>query len=211
LLLRYGLVDRLELRLGWNYEIGGSGNEGSGSGRSDTGELPEGNSESTEGTVARDSRLTYGVKARVTEQSAWLPESALILAGQTPTSGAATTTTGGAASVFGWELPNEWRFDAAVRYSTAVEEEDHFNVWSPSAVVRVPLDERRTVHVECFGAFSSGKTENNRNHYLSAGASDLVTPDLGGRGPGRVGPERRGRPRVHQRRRWLSVLSRVHF
>jgi hypothetical protein len=48
----------------------------------------------------------------------------------------------------------------------------------PVAVVRVPLDERRTVHVEYFGAYSSGKAESFRKHYLSAGASYLVTPDL---------------------------------
>jgi hypothetical protein len=30
LLVRYGVMERLELRLGWNYEAGGKGNEASG-------------------------------------------------------------------------------------------------------------------------------------------------------------------------------------
>jgi Putative MetA-pathway of phenol degradation len=173
LLLRYGLAERLELRLGWNYEVGGGGNEVSSAGRSDTGLVSAGSRR-----PERESRLTYGVKVGVTGQDGWLPQSALILIGLTPTSGEVTTTDLAAAYVVGWELPREWRFDTALRYSTAVEEGDHYNVWSPSAVVRVPLDERRTVHVEYFGAFSSGKAESFRNHYVSAGASYLVTPDL---------------------------------
>jgi hypothetical protein len=31
LLLRYGVAERVELRLGWNYEVGGAGNDTSGS------------------------------------------------------------------------------------------------------------------------------------------------------------------------------------
>ena len=181
MILRYGLSERVELRLGWNYEVGGGGNEVSSAGRSEGGrpggESEAGSAEAPSGLL-RESRLTYGVKVGLIEQNGWLPESALILIGQTPTRGDVTATTGGAVLITGWELPAEWRFDVALRYSSAVEEGDHFNVWSPSAVVRVPLDERRTVHVEYFGALAYGKAESFRNHYLSAGASYLLTPDL---------------------------------
>jgi hypothetical protein len=179
LLLRYGLSERVELRFGWNYEVGGGGNEVSSAGRSEAGrEATEGESSETPPGLTRESRLTYGVKLGLVEQNGWLPESALILVGQTPTRGDVTATTGGAMLIAGWELPNEWRFDTALRYSTAVEEGDHFNVWSPSAVLRVPLDERRTVHVEYFGTLAAGRAEPFRNHYLSAGASYLLNPDL---------------------------------
>ena len=182
LLLRYGVAERLELRLGWNYEVGGSGNDISGSGQSDAFRGPrlmEPRRAPREGSaLERDSRVNYGLKAGVTEQDGWLPESAVILYGQTPTSGAVTTTTGGAAYVFGWEMPGEWRFDVGNRYYSAIEEEDRFYVWAPSAVVRIPLDERCTVHAEYFGQFSHQKAEPIRNHYVSVGGSYLITPDL---------------------------------
>jgi hypothetical protein len=182
-LLRYGVSERLELRLGWNYEVGGSGNDISGAGRSDAffrgPRLEEPGGAPVEGSeLERDSRVTYGLKAGVTEQDGWLPESALILFGQTPTSGQVSTTTGGVVYVFGWEMPGEWRFDVGNRYYSAIEEEDRFYVWAPSAVVRVPLDERCTVHAEYFGLVSHQKAEPFRNHYVSFGGSYLVTPDL---------------------------------
>jgi hypothetical protein len=179
LLLRYGVSERVELRLGWNYEVGGGGNEVSSAGRSEAGrEASEAQSAERPSELLRESRLTYGIKVGVVGQNGWLPESALILLGQTPTRGDVTATTGGVVLIAGWELPNAWRFDTALRYSTAVEEVDHFNVWSPSAVLRMPVDERRAVHVEYFGALASGRAEPLRNHYLSAGASYLLTPDL---------------------------------
>lgn len=179
LVLRYGLSERVELRLGWNYEVGGGGNEVSSGGQTNTAGPPTKEATPEEpARAARESRLSYGVKLGLVEKNGWLPESALILLGQTPTRGDVTATTGGAVLIAGWELPAEWRFDVALRYATAVEAGDHFNVWSPSAVLRVPVDERRTVHVEYFGALAYGKAEPFRNHYLSAGASYLLTPDL---------------------------------
>ena len=77
-LVRHGVSDWLELRLGWNYEVGGEGNSVSGG---------EGSEGLGGGGIKRESQISYGLKAAVTEQQGWVPRSAVILQGFTPTSG----------------------------------------------------------------------------------------------------------------------------
>lgn len=60
LIVRYGVNDWLELRLGWNYEAGGAANTISGGGGEP--EVP------TEGEVERESQISYGLKAALTYQ-----------------------------------------------------------------------------------------------------------------------------------------------
>src|SRR5262249_51821382 len=61
LILRYGLTERIELRLGWNYEVGGAGNETSGAAVSDENPLTR------KGQLDREYTLSYGAKVRLTE------------------------------------------------------------------------------------------------------------------------------------------------
>jgi hypothetical protein len=170
LLIRYGWMERVELRLGWNYEVGGAGNDVSGSGFS------EGEESGTAG-LERESTISYGVKLAVTRQNEWMPRSALILTGITPTSGKQTATHFAGAYVMGWELRNRWQFDSAIRYRTSSEEDDRFSVWAPSAVVRVPVGERWNVHAEYFGIFSDGKREGFTRHFFSPGVHYLINPN----------------------------------
>lgn len=167
LLIRYGITDRWELRLGWNYEIAG---------------IPaldgEGASLPGEGGKEFGNRVTYGSKFRLTEAEGWLPGSAIILAGATPTGGPATDTHMVATYVFGWELANRWKLDASFRYGTGSEEEDRFNEWAPSVVLKVPLGEKINTHVEYFSIFSTGKEEAIRAHYFSPGVHYLVTENF---------------------------------
>ena len=80
LLLRFGLTERIELRFGGNYEVGGEGGDVSG------GSGSEGFGEEA-GKLVRESQLLYGLKARLSDQVVWRPESSVILQGHTPTSG----------------------------------------------------------------------------------------------------------------------------
>lgn len=170
-LVRYGWTDWLELRLGWNYEIGGARNNVSGT---DAGDESSGNLKGLE----RESTFNYGVKFLLTRPDGWVPRSAVILQGSSPTSGKATDTELVATYVFGWELPNRWLFDAAMRYGTGTEETDHFSNWAPSAVLKVPVGEKWNVHVEYFGIFSTGKDQESVQHYFSSGAHYLITSNL---------------------------------
>lgn len=171
LVLRYGLTEWLELRLGWNYEVGGVGNDITGidAGESD---LPP------EKRLERESNVAYGVKLKVTENAAWMPGSALILQGFTPTSGKPNDTQFVGTYVFGWELPQRLKLDAAIRYGTGSEKEDRFNQWAPSAVLKMPLGEKWNVHAEYFGLFSTCKEKEFTRHFFSPGAHYLLTRNL---------------------------------
>lgn len=178
LLLRYGLTDRVELRLGWNYEVGGAGGEVvevAGFGEADQA------ADGLGSRLVREYVLTYGFKLGVTEQAGWVPQTAVIVQGITPTGGsfgASPATQLVAAGVAGWVFPNRWRFDAAFRYGTASEGGDRFDLWAPSAVLKVPVGERCAAHAEYFGIAATGSAENATQHYFSPGLHYLVTPDL---------------------------------
>lgn len=169
LIVRYGLGERFELRLGWNYEAGGGGNVVS----SVEGE------EGLEGPrFERESRALYGFKWRATDQAGWVPQSSFIVQGYTPTTGDATATEGSVTYVWGWELPKKWKLDAALRYASSTDHRDDFAIWNPSAVVRIPLGERANVHAEYFGAIPYGRAGGQSQHFASTGLHYLLTPDV---------------------------------
>jgi hypothetical protein len=102
----------------------------------------------------------------------------LILEAFTPTGGEVTATQFATTYAMGWELPRHWRLDTAMRYVLESEKGDHFNVWAPSVVLRMPLGKSWNVHVEYFGLYSQDRAEDFARHYFSPGAHYLVTPDL---------------------------------
>ena len=169
-LARYGLGDRFELRLGWNYEVGGEGSSVSSSTSDDE--------TSPTGSLIRDSKINYGFKVGVTEQCRLIPESALIVAGFTPTSGDKSTTEFIGTYVFGWELPNRWKLDSALRFAADSEEGETFQDWAPSIVLKAPIGEKWDAHVEYFGLFSSGKEQDRVAHYISPGLHYLLGENL---------------------------------
>jgi hypothetical protein len=168
-LLRYGLVDRLELRLGWNWEVG-TGSEGAG------GDVF--NEVGPEKKLQSETRISYGVKVLVTKNEKIIPGSALLLMAYTPTSGPSTETQFVGTYVFGWKLPYDCKLDAAIRYWMGAEEQDHFNEWAPSVVLKVPLTEKLKVHAEYFGLFTTNKAEDTNHQYFSPGIHYLVNSDL---------------------------------
>ncbi len=169
LVARYGVRDWLELRFGTNYEIGGAGNPVSAIVPDDFSEMPG---------IEEEANVSYGLKAALTKQREWVPQSAVLLQAFTPTSGEATDTHVVATYAFGWKLRNNWTWDSAIRYSTGSEEEDHFNVWAPSTVIKIPFGERWKAHAEYFGIFSDGRESESVQHFFSSGAHYLITPDF---------------------------------
>ncbi|WP_437229243.1 transporter [Planctomicrobium sp. SH661] len=170
LIARYGVNDWLELRFGWNWEAGGAPNLISG----DLG----GPQQPTENRVEYESQIFYGLKLAITEQRDWIPESAWIVEGGTPTLGEDTATQLFTTYVFGWTLANDWKWDTAIRYGIDRVEGDRFNLWAPSSVIKFPVGERWKGHVEYFGIVSSGAAEDAGQHYFSPGLHYLVTKDL---------------------------------
>ncbi len=169
LVTRYGISDWLELRLGANYEVGG------GSGSVSGGSSGLGDFESA--SIESEANVFYGFKAALTDQDGWMPESAVILQGYTPTSGPETKTQVVATYVFGWIFLEDWTWDSAIRCGTGTREEDDFNRWAPSTVLKVNLTEKWNAHVEYFGIYTDGLEKALSESYFSSGAHYLITPD----------------------------------
>ena len=165
-LVRRGLGDNLELRLGYNYEAGGPGTV--------TGSEFGGEDIETED----ESRVLYGTKIQTTGQFGWLPRSAAVIQGYTPVSGPSNKSTLVVGEAFGWRFGNGWEWTSAMRYGTGFDKEDSFSQWAPSSVVKVPLGDRWNVHAEYFGIVSTGKQVPIDTQYASCGGHVLVTDDL---------------------------------
>jgi len=168
-LARYGVGDRLELRLGWNYEVGGAPSDTSNS---------DGDDDFEGGGLEREHRIAYGIKAEISEQDAWVPQSVVIVQGSTPTTGEAAASQVVATYAWGWTWAERIKFDSAIRYGTASELGDHFGVWAPSTVLKVMLTEKWNAHVEYFGLFRDGSGDDTVKQYCSPGTHYLLTPNL---------------------------------
>ena len=166
LITRYGITERIELRLGWNYEVGGESNSVSSAAG---GELDE------DAELERESEISYGLKTFVSEQDGWVPQSSFIVQAATPTSGRDTDTQLITTYVIGWQLPRGCKWDTSFRYSLDKTKDDRFNLWSPSTVLKVPLTEQWNAHAEYFGIFSSGRERDSVLHYFSPGTHYLIT------------------------------------
>lgn len=166
LLLRRGIGERFEARLGFNYEAGGPGTV---SGSEFGGEDVE---------TEEEGRMLYGAKLETTDQEGWLPRSALIVQGYTPVSGPSNKSTVVVGESFGWRFANGWEWTTAMRYGTGFEEDDAFNQWAPSTVIKIPVGERWNVHAEYFAILSSQKEVPLNIQYASFGGHVLVTDNL---------------------------------
>jgi hypothetical protein len=169
LICRYGVSDWLELRVGFNYEVGGAPNSVSGD---------DGEDQPTNGRkIERDSQIFYGLKAAITSQRGWRPMSVLIVQAGTPTSGSDTATQMFATYAVGWTFANRWKWDTALRYGYDTFADEPVNVWAPSTVLKIPLGKRWAVHGEYFAILRNGSTVNDQ-HYFSPGVSYLLTSNL---------------------------------
>ncbi len=166
LLVRRGITDRFELRIGWNYEAGGPGTV---SGNDVGGEDLQ---------VETEARILYGFKFETTKGGEWIPQSSLIVQGYTPTAGPSSVSTMDIGEAWGWTLPNGWTWNSAIRYATGNDHGDSFSQWAPSTVLKIPVGERWNVHAEYFGIISYGKQTPLNEHFASCGGHVLLTPNL---------------------------------
>lgn len=166
-LFRYGIGDRFELRLGWNYETGSE-------------RVPGANNIGGFFAANAEQQLYYGFKAALSEQSGLLPGSALFVQGHTPTGGAQSVTQLRTGYVVGWRLPNRWDFDAAMRFGTDIDEYGGYRIYAPSCVLKIPLteSERWFAHVEYFGVLTQGKESDVTLNFIDIGLHHLFTSNI---------------------------------
>lgn len=174
LLVRIGVSERFEFRVGANYGVGSQGNVVT---------AVEAGEGTLDGGTLYEQSMLYGFKLDVTRQHGWLPESCFMMEGCTPTYGHEFGTVPVATAIAGWELPARfaangaapWRLDGALRYAYVEGAVDWFTRWSPSAVLRMPVDERFEVHLEYFASFTQGQIDDFSQPFFSPGCHYAVT------------------------------------
>ena len=163
ILLRYGFLEDVELRLGWTY---GWDEEQVGAART----RPDGGSD-----------LYVGLKIDLFEQCCAWPEQAILLNINAPVGAEAFSSnkvTAGATYAYSWELANEWGLGANTGFFTDRENGDDFIVWTQSVAVGIPLNECWGVYVEYYGLYESDKAGAVNQHYADGGITWLWNYDL---------------------------------
>ena len=168
IITRYGLTERVELRVGWNFETGGGGEVSGGDAGAEL---------DSHGSI-QESQILYGLKAQLTDQEGWIPQSSVIIQGTTPTAGPESASDFQLGYVSGWRILDNWQLDSAIRYGTTTEAGDHFNQWAPSVVLKIPVGERWNLHGEYFGIMTDGKVNERNPQYLSPGIHYLLGPNF---------------------------------
>jgi hypothetical protein len=170
LMLRLGLTDDIEFRVRWNYVW-----------------LSVEEQEQDDG--AED--LRWAFKLNVTEQDAWIPESALELRFTAPTGGQAFSTTRmewGVDYIYDWALADACRFYGStgvmanglddVGLLPEEHAEERFLVWSQSFALGLEVTDRVTVYHEVFGLFSYGLSEELTIVFYNVGVDFYVTDNV---------------------------------
>ena len=161
LLVRRGVNEWLEVRLGWTYESSKFEHL-----------APVGAPTVQEGII------NYGAKLCLTDECGSVPASALIVTGYSPTSGESNDSDFSIEYVFGWKRC-DWELDGQLRWFTLTEEDDHFTEWAPSVVLKRGLCcGRANAHIEYFSLHSVNRDEEYHQHYAGPGAHFLVTPNF---------------------------------
>ncbi len=168
---RYGIGDRLELRLGYNFETGRGKRE-----------APEGDIVGNFGINA-EQQIFYGFKYAVTQPRAdfaLMPHSAFLAQLHTPIGSVEGHTQVRLGYVWGWVLPNGWTLDQAVRFGTDREGRDEYALWAPSTVLRIPLgrEKRWFTHVEYFGIMTQAKEHDFSKQFIDTGLHYFITPNF---------------------------------
>lgn len=173
LLIRYGLTEKVELRFRYN-EVWQFGEE--------------------DRTGSED--LRFGFKFRTTDQSGWVPESALETRFTAPTGGGQWSTDEvefGLDYIYGWKISPRVEIYGSSGFSTnslgdfAFRPEDpteeEFMLYTQSVAVGVELNERCTAYTEFFGLFTDGfEDDEERPVFFNVGLdyylSDNVVLDV---------------------------------
>lgn len=173
LVFRYGVTDRIEVAMRFNYVWRFFGSE-----------EDIGNEDSAE-----DMRL--GVKFETSEQDDWLPQTAIDVRMTVPTGGNSWTTNKvevGTKLIYAWELAERVELSGSTGLGTngignvAFQEAGHgqgddFVIWFTSVALGFPLSEEMEAYVEYYGLWSDGFSNEVVQNYFNIGIDFLITDD----------------------------------
>jgi len=166
LLVRYGISDGVELRLGWiGYIFGRDENQTTGAATTNDG-----------GTD-----LDVGLKIELTEQHGCWPEMAVITAVSAP-SGAPAYSSNQVDPIvnllYSWELSDRLSLGGSTAHRSTALLSDHYSQFAQSAVASLKLTEQWGSYFEWFAFFPHSSDDDRAEHYLDGGFTYLITPNF---------------------------------
>lgn len=167
LLVRYGLAERLELRIAW-----------------DEGMVFDRSVDRALGRVITDTGSTdveFGFKYALTKQKKWLPQSALIVAVTAPV-GSPGQTSGQVDDrinyCYSWQFTKQVSLNCSTGNLSTRVSNDHFSQFFHSMSVEYELTEKLHVYNEWFVICRLNANDNRPQHYYDGGLTYLVTPNF---------------------------------
>jgi hypothetical protein len=169
-MLRVGLTDRFEARLGYNFETGAP-------------------TQASEGDIVNGfgidaaQQAFYGFKYQLTEFSEkWrlLPECAFVLQGHTPIGSVSGQTQIRTGLAWGWELPHGMQLSQSMRFGTDRDEHDNYTLWTPSTALKIPLTANRRwfTQLEYYSVMSDSKEVDFSMQFIDTGLHYLPSPNF---------------------------------
>ena len=167
LLVRYGLAERLELRIAW-----------------DPGFVFDRQVDPASGRTVTDnggSDMELGFKYALTKQDHWQPESGIITSITAPVGDRAQSSEQVDVLVnylYSWKLNKKATLSGSTGGLWTAESGDHFTRFSQSAALDYELTEKLHVFHECYAFFRIDFQDDRPQYYYDAGLTYLVTPNF---------------------------------
>jgi hypothetical protein len=167
LLLRYGVAERLEMRLAW-----------------DEGVVFDRQTDRVTGRVVSESGSTdieFGFKYAISKQDKWRPQTALIATLTAPAGSPAFSSQQADAKInflYSWELNKKLSLNCSTGNVWTSESGDRFSQFFQSASVEYELTERLHCFNEWYAFFRRDSIDNRPQHYYDGGFTFLVTPNF---------------------------------
>jgi len=165
-LLRVGLTDEVELRIGWlgylfSREL----------------DRPTGSKDTADGGADMD----LGLKIELGEQQGWVPETAVITSISLPTGGSAFSADRVQPLVnflYSWEINECVSVGGSSGLASLYEEGDGFVEAFQSITTAVSLTDAVGAYFEWFAFFRQDAADNGPEHFLNGGLTYLFNPNL---------------------------------
>ena len=166
LLMRYGLSDCVELRIGWVGYVSVT-------------ETVQATSTATNSSGGTG--LDLGFKVKCTDQQGWMPESAVIFGVTAPIGDPEIDSDRVGASAVGaysWEL-NDWlSIGGNTGFFSVPSDGDYFNLFAQSIAAGISLTDRLGMYQEWIMLVFDDAADSPTQHIYNGGFTFLVTPDL---------------------------------
>jgi hypothetical protein len=167
LLLRYGLAERLELRVAWDEGMIFQREK----------DLATGNVVSQDGSTD----VEVGFKYAITQQDKWLPRTAIIVACTAPTGSPLFSSRQVDANVnylYSWEFNKKLSLNCSTGNTWTAESGDRFSKICQAMSLEYELTKKLHAFSEWAVFLPVGAEDHRAQHYYDGGFTYLVTPNL---------------------------------